>query len=149
MKKLINLFALVAMLFFALSVNPGYAKGGDDCCSGKGAKCESKAEKSTAETGKARSCSQCAAICEETLSYLEKKGGKYAEAGNIQKLKDCITLCKASADLQNRQSPHAKKLLEVCHQVCLDCAKMCQDLNDPKLADCVKSCQECSSCCEG
>ena len=144
MKKLIALFVLLV----AMAILPGqsaFAKEGKDCCK-KGEACEKPLAGKKA--GAPKSCAACAKICEDTLKYFKKQGGKYTEAANLQKLQDCITLCNASADLQARNSAHAKKLLEVCHAVCLDCAKMCKDMNDPKLADCVKSCEECTSCCE-
>ena len=151
MKKLIALFVLL----FAMAILPAtsaLAKESKDCCK-KGEACEKplagkKAGAQNDAGASQKSCAACAKICEDTLKYFQKKGGKYTEAANLQKLKDCITLCNASADLQARDSAHAKKLLEVCHAVCLDCAKMCKDMNDPKLADCVKSCEECTSCCE-
>ncbi len=94
-----------------------------------------------------KACSDCAATCEKTLDYFKKKGGKYVEAKNLDTLKDCIALCKASADLKSRNSAHAKKLDAVCHDVCKQCAQMCKDMNDPALKDCVQSCETCHDCC--
>lgn len=150
MKKLVSMFALVSALA-AAPAQQAIGKEGEDCCAGKGKSTKCEEVKTPAKAGKeaGRSCKDCAKVCEKTLAYFKKKGGKYTEAANLQKLEDCITLCKASADLQDRKSPHAKKLLEVCHQVCLDCAQMCEDMKDPNIADCVTSCRECSSCCEG
>ena len=95
-----------------------------------------------------KSCADCAVTCEKTLAYFKKKGGKYMEAKNVDTIKDCITLCKASADLKTRKSANAAKVDAVCHEVCNQCAKMCKDLNDPALKDCVKSCETCHECCE-
>ncbi|MBS2010687.1 MAG: hypothetical protein JST01_26795 [Cyanobacteria bacterium SZAS TMP-1] len=95
-----------------------------------------------------KSCLDCAAECEKTLAYFKKKGGKYMEAKNVDAIKDCITLCKASADLKSRKSAHAAKVDAVCHEVCSQCAQVCKDLNDPKLKDCITSCETCHQCCE-
>ena len=89
-------------------------------------------------------CANCATTCEKTLEYLK---GKHAEAKNLDKLKDCIALCKASADLKSRSSAHAAKLDQVCKDVCNECAAMCKELKDPALADCIKSCETCHDCC--
>lgn len=131
MKNIIA-FALVVMTLFAASffASPAFA-----------------ADKAKAASGK-MSCSDCARICDQTLTYMQKKGGKYTAGNNVQTILDCIQLCKASANLEARKSPNTAKLMEVCHKVCMDCAKMCRDLNDPKLAECVKACEECHSCCE-
>ncbi|MBK9620736.1 MAG: hypothetical protein IPO31_16310 [Candidatus Obscuribacter sp.] len=131
MKKL---FALLIMLIALIAIPQAYAKD----AAGTAKSC-AKAE---------RSCSDCAKTCDSALSYMQKKGGKYTAGKNQQIILDCIALCKASANLQARKSPNTAKLMEVCHQVCMECAKMCKDLNDPKLADCVKACEECTSCCE-
>ena len=103
MKKLIALFVLL----FAMAILPGqsaFAKEGKDCCK-KGEACEKPLAGKKA--GAQKSCAACAKICEDTLKYFKKQGGKYTEAANLQKLQDCITLCNASADLQARNSAHA------------------------------------------
>ena len=94
-----------------------------------------------------KACANCAVTCEKTLAYFQKKGGKYAEAKNLDSLKDCIALCKASADLKSRNSAHATKLDAVCNEVCKQCAEMCKEMKDPALADCIKSCETCHDCC--
>ncbi len=96
----------------------------------------------------AMNCGKCAKVCEETLSYFKKQGGKYTEAKNLQILKDCISSCKTSDEFQSRKSSNAGKIMAVCNEICKQCAQMCKDMNDPKLADCIKSCETCSSCCE-
>ncbi len=145
MKKLILLCAFLLAVAF-LPLNAVLAKEADCCKKAGGAAGQNKA---AAKTGAGISCAECAQTCEKTLKYFKKQGGKYTEAANLKTLQDCITLCKASSELQKRGSAHAAALLKVCHAVCLDCAKMCKEMNDPKLADCIKSCEECTSCCEG
>lgn len=137
MKKLLSLLLILcafALAPYALADSPkakAAGKTGEECCS-------------TAKN----SCKACEKTCEDTLSYFKKKGGKYATEKNLNTLQDCIALCKASADLQGRKSANTKKVMELCHQVCTECAQMCKEMNDPKLKDCVKSCEECANCCE-
>jgi len=95
----------------------------------------------------AKSCADCAVTCEKTLAYFNTKGGKYVAAKNLDTIKDCIALCKASADLKSRKSASAEKLDAVCHDVCAKCAQMCKDLKDPALKDCIESCETCHKCC--
>lgn len=139
-KYLAPLFALL------LSNSPTMAKDADNCCTDKGA-AKGAACAKAGTVSCSTNCESCAKTCEKTLSYFLKKGGKYTEAGNIRTLKDCIALCKISADFHARGSAHAAKVAALCHDLCLECAKMCKDMNDPKLADCVKSCEECADCC--
>lgn len=144
MKNLKNIVTLLSLLFalvalaapsFAAPDKSDKASGKDNCCIAM--KPDHKS-----------SCASCQKTCEETLKYFQKKGGKYAEAKHIQTLKDCIALCRTSADFQARGSANASKVESLCHDICLQCAQMCKDMNDPKLADCVKSCEECASCCD-
>lgn len=138
-------FAVLAIGFAPAALADKAAKSsdkGDSCCS----------DKKACMTGVARgeshkACSQCEKTCEKTLAYFQKKGGKYAEAKNIQTLKDCISLCRTSAEFQARNSANTSKVEGLCHDICLQCAQMCKDMNDPKLADCIKSCEECADCC--
>jgi hypothetical protein len=95
----------------------------------------------------AKSCADCAATCEKTLTYFNKKGGKYVEAKNLDTIKDCIALCKASADLKSRKSANAAQLDAVCNDVCKKCAEVCKNLKDPALKDCIESCETCHKCC--
>jgi hypothetical protein len=93
-------------------------------------------------------CSKCQKTCEEALKYCLSKGGKHAAKEHIDTLKDCIALCKASADLGSRDSKLTAKLREICAEACTKCAKSCEALNDPKLKDCVTVCNECAKSCE-
>ena len=138
MKKLFMLLFAAAFLFALAPLMMSPALAGDkaakasakDCCATK------------------MDCSKCQKECEKTLSYFKKKGGKYTEAKNIQILEDCISSCKASAEFQSRKSANSSKIMAFCSEICKQCAQMCKDMNDPKLADCIKSCLECATCCE-
>lgn len=92
-------------------------------------------------------CAKCQKICEDTLKYCLSKGGKHAAKAHIDALKDCITLCKASAELGSRDSQLLQKLRGICAEACIKCAESCEALNDPKLKDCITACQECAKSC--
>jgi hypothetical protein len=137
MKKL---FMMLFIAAFAFALAPGLfspALAGEKTAASKAACCATSMD-----------CSKCQKECEKTLSYFKKKGGKYTEAKNIQILEDCISSCKASAEFQSRKSANSSKIMAVCSEICKQCAQMCKDMNDPKLADCIKSCLECATCCE-
>ena len=137
MKKL---FMMLFVAAFAFALAPGLfspALAGEKAASDKAACCATSMD-----------CNKCQKECEKTLSYFKKKGGKYTEAKNIQILEDCISSCKASAEFQSRKSANSSKIMAFCSEICKQCAQMCKDMDDPKLADCIKSCLECASCCE-
>ncbi|MDX2107788.1 MAG: hypothetical protein SFY67_15405 [Candidatus Melainabacteria bacterium] len=66
----------------------------------------------------------CADVCQKTLDYCVKKGGKHAEASVTNSLKDCIAACKSSFDFLNRGSAGMQaKSCALAVQACNECAK--------------------------
>ncbi len=92
----------------------------------------------------ASECNKCAERCEKALAHLEAKG---ASAATINTLKDCITLCKASADLKLRGSALSPKLAAACAEACKKCATVCAETKDEALKDCVEQCNLCAEAC--
>lgn len=98
----------------------------------------------TASDTCATMCNKCAETCEKALAHLEAKG---ASAATINTLKDCITLCKTSADLKSRDSALSPKLAAACAEACKKCATVCADTKDEALKDCVEQCNICAEAC--
>ncbi len=92
----------------------------------------------------ATECNKCAESCEKALAHLQTKG---ASEATINTLKDCITLCKTSADLKTRGSSLSGKLASACAEACKSCAKVCADTKDEALKDCVEQCNTCAKAC--
>lgn len=92
----------------------------------------------------ATECNKCAETCEKALAHLEAKG---ASAATLNTLKDCITLCKTSADLKSRGSALSSKLASTCAEACKRCATVCADTKDEALKDCVEQCNTCAKAC--
>lgn len=92
----------------------------------------------------ATECTKCAQQCEKALAHLEAKG---ASAATINTLKDCITLCKTSADLKSRGSELSSKLASACAEACKKCATVCAETKDEALKDCVEQCNTCAEAC--
>ena len=92
-------------------------------------------------------CSHCADVCTKQLATFEKKGGKYADEKKLNLLRDCIKMCQLNADFKQRGSTFAAATDKLCADVCTSCAKMCKELNDPSLKECIASCESCASCC--
>lgn len=92
----------------------------------------------------ATECVKCAERCEKALAHLEAKG---ASAATLNTLKDCITLCKTSADLKSRGSELSSKISAACAEACKKCATVCADTKDEALKDCVEQCNTCAQAC--
>lgn len=94
-------------------------------------------------------CRKCQKVCEETLAYCKKKGGKHAEAKHINTLKDCILSCKTSADFLSRNSANHMKSCGFCASICKVCAESCDTFaDDKKMKDCADECRKCAESCE-
>jgi hypothetical protein len=107
-----------------------------------------KAESMNMEACEAQ-CKKCQKVCEATLVYCQKKGGKHAEAKHINTLKDCILSCKTSADYLSRNSANHMKSCGFCAAICKVCAESCEAFtDDKKMKDCAAECRKCAESCE-
>ena len=94
-------------------------------------------------------CRKCQKVCEDTLAYCEKKGGKHSEVKHLNTLKDCITACKTSADFLSRKSERHTKSCAFCAEICKACATSCEAFGDDKqMKDCAAECRRCASSCD-
>jgi len=94
-------------------------------------------------------CRKCQKVCENTLAYCKKKGGKHAEAKHINVLKDCIQACKTSADFLSRNSENHGKSCGLCAEICKLCAQSCEAMSDDKqMKDCAAECRKCAESCD-
>lgn len=124
----------LSMVFFTTTV--AFANSGNS----NGIKIANAAEHATCAT----ECNKCAEACEKALEHLKGKG---ASEATINTIKDCITLCKTSADLKTRGSSLATKLAAACAEACKKCAKVCADQKDEALRDCIDQCNVCADAC--
>lgn len=134
--KSFYLTAVLALVMAFFTSNAAFANNG----AATGIKL---AEKST-HASCATECNKCAEACEKALSHLQAKG---ASEATLNSLKDCIALCKASADLKTRGSSLSAKLAAVCADACKKCAKACADEKDAALKDCIDQCNVCADAC--
>lgn len=93
-------------------------------------------------------CNSCQKMCEKTLEYCKKKGGKHADAKHIRIMTDCIATCKMNQDFAARGSELQPKMAALCAEACRLCAESCEALKDPQMKDCVEECKKCSKSCE-
>lgn len=93
-------------------------------------------------------CKKCQQVCEETLAYCKKKGGKHAEKAHLTALEDCIQGCKLSDNFMERQSAKHVKACGFCAEVCKSCAESCDQFKDDKqMAKCAEECRKCADSC--
>ncbi|MBX9947924.1 MAG: hypothetical protein K2Y39_02050 [Candidatus Obscuribacterales bacterium] len=128
--------AVLALAFAFLTITSAFA--------GNAASTSTKLAEKSAHATCATECNKCAEACEKALAHLQSKG---ASEATVNVLKDCITLCKTSADLKSRGSELSAKLASACAEACKKCAKVCADQKDEALKDCIEQCNVCADAC--
>lgn len=96
-----------------------------------------------------QACTECHAICLETLQHCLTKGGRHAEAQHITLLQDCAQICAVSADFMLRGSAFHIETCETCAEICEACADSCESIpDDDVMAQCAQACRACAESCE-
>jgi hypothetical protein len=133
MKRMFLVLSVMG-LFLTLCVGAFYSKAQSEQVKGAMSGCEEQ-------------CVRCQTTCEKATAYIKKAGGKTASSQRLALLADCIAMCKTSAGFLGRDSQFHPKVCKLCADVCASCAKSCEELNDPKLKDCVEECKKCTESC--
>lgn len=94
-------------------------------------------------------CTNCHAICLETVTHCLQMGGKHAEAGHIRLLLDCAQICATSADFMLRSSDLHQFTCGVCAEACERCAAACEEIggDDELMRRCAEMCRRCAESC--
>ena len=95
-------------------------------------------------------CTECHAICVQTIQYSIQQGGPYVAPAYLQLLEDCAQLCQFSEDFMLRDSPFSATICTVCAEVCDQCAVSCDQVGrgtDAQLRACADQCRRCAGSC--
>ena len=96
-----------------------------------------------------QNCTQCSQICEQLVQHCLSKGGMHAEAQHIRILQDCSEVCALSAGFMLRNSNFHSRTCGVCAEICLACAKDCEQFNDDEMMKaCAEVCRRCAESCQ-
>lgn len=93
----------------------------------------------------AQSLMECEMICCATAL-------KCASDGNQMLAKlcmECSAVCKLACQCLCLESSHCKQLLELCAQICKNCAMECEKNRSMECQECAESCKTCAECCTG
>jgi hypothetical protein len=96
-----------------------------------------------------QNCTDCAAICEETIVHCLSIGGRHAGPDHIGLLMDCALICTTSAKFMLHRSPFHTRTCDVCAEVCRACAEECERIagSDRRIQICVEVCRKCAESC--
>ena len=95
-------------------------------------------------------CTDCHAICVQTISHCLETGGKHAAPEHIRLLQDCAQICATSADFMLRGSHLHQRTCGACAEACRSCAEDCKRLagDDELMRRCAEQCHRCSESCQ-
>lgn len=92
--------------------------------------------------------SDCARVCNTTLSYCLKQGGDHVKADHLKAMIDCVEICAVTARLHERESPLHQQAMELCAQACKTCEESCEEFGDDETMKlCADTCRECYEHC--
>ena len=93
-------------------------------------------------------CTECHAVCLETLNYCLGKGGEHVAPGHQALLAACADICSTSARTMLRGATVHAAICAACAEVCRQCADSCDRLgDDPEMARCAEVCRRCAESC--
>ena len=95
-------------------------------------------------------CTECHAICVQTMQYSVQQGGPYVAPDFLRLLEDCAQTCQTSEDFMLRGSPFSAAICTVCAEVCDQCAVSCDQVGrgtDAQLRACADQCRRCAESC--
>ena len=93
-------------------------------------------------------CTQCHAICLETINYCLGKGGMHAASEHIALLATCADICVTSASTMLRGAAIHPVICAACAEVCRQCADACSRMgDDAQMQRCAEACRRCAESC--
>lgn len=93
-------------------------------------------------------CTQCHAICLETINYCLGQGGRHAAPEHIALLATCADICATSADTMLRGASVHAATCGACAEVCRQCADACDGMgDDAEMKRCAEACRRCAEHC--
>lgn len=96
-----------------------------------------------------RACTDCHAICLETLRHCTEQGGAHAEPAHLALLATCADICATSADAMLRGTSAHAHTCRACAEICRLCAQSCGKMGDDAVMQrCAEACRRCADECE-
>jgi len=90
---------------------------------------------------------RCHQECTETFQYCLQHGGEHADPHHLKIMQTSIEICYSSARFMMLQSPYHQIICELCAQICMACAKSCEELKDDAMLRCAEICRRCAESC--
>lgn len=92
-------------------------------------------------------CLRCHQEGTEAFQYCLQHGGDHADPHHLKVMQSCIEISYVCARFMMLQSPYQHMMCEICSQICLACAKACEELHDDALVDHIHVALQCADAC--
>ncbi|KGM55937.1 ferredoxin [Lysobacter arseniciresistens ZS79] len=93
-------------------------------------------------------CTECHAVCLETMNYCLSQGGQHAAPEHIALLSACADICATSADAMLTGASVSPVICGTCAEVCRKCAQSCERMgDDAQMKHCAEVCMRCAESC--
>jgi hypothetical protein len=93
-------------------------------------------------------CTQCHAICIETMRHCLEMGGAHADPEHQALMATCADICRTSADAMLRGTGAHVHVCRACAAICELCAASCESMgDDPAMQRCAQACRRCAASC--
>lgn len=92
-------------------------------------------------------CTNCHAICVESIGYCLHMGGKHAAPEHIALLSACADICATSVDTMLGGAPVSPAVCGACAEVCAACAASCEQFDDDAMRRCAEACRRSEESC--
>lgn len=93
-------------------------------------------------------CSECATICQETLTFCLTLAGAHAEPEHCRLLADTAEICQLAASAMIRRSDFRADICKLAAVVAKACADSCRHLDTAETLLCAETCEQCADACE-
>lgn len=104
-------------------------------------------EKSNAEICAER-CLSTYKQCQELIVHCLQLGGVHSETEHIRLLQDCSAIAALCAKFILRESYFDKQVCALCEEICIMCARDCENFDDEMMRRCALSCRLCAESCK-
>lgn len=94
-----------------------------------------------------RACTECHAVCLETITWCLDRGGEHAAAAHIALMATCADICATSAAAMLRGTEAHRFTCGACAEVCRACAAECAKMDGAEMARCAEACTRCAEQC--
>jgi hypothetical protein len=138
MKKIILTFIAISIFTLTAKAKSSFSKGKVDVIT-------------SLNLGKYKACIEACNACIITCKTCETECIKEKNAKMdkcIQLCKECISACTAASQLMTLNSEHSKEMCLVCAKICENCALECEKHNMDHCKKCATNCRKAAKLCK-